>query len=47
MPNWAAAPKSISQGFSSSGPKSIIAPMPMNSSSGNASLASMPASNSH
>ena len=29
MPNCAAAPKSISHGFSSSGPKSIIAPMPM------------------
>ena len=27
------------QGFYSSGPKSIIAPMPMNSSSGNSSLA--------
>ena len=38
MPNCAAAPKSISHGFASSGPKSIIAPMPMNSSSGNSSL---------
>ena len=45
MPNCAAAPNSISQGFSSRGPKSIIAPMPMNSSSGNSSFA-MPASNS-
>ena len=45
MPSWAAAPNSISQGFSSSGPKSIIAPMPMNSKRGNSSLA-MPASNS-
>ena len=45
MPNCAAAPNSISQGFSSNGPKSIIAPMPMNSSSGNSSL-DMPASNS-
>ena len=44
MPNWAAAPKSISHGFSSSGPKSIMAPMPMKSSSGNSSL-DMPASN--
>ena len=38
MPNCAAAPKSSSLGFASSGPKSIIAPMPMNSSSGNSSL---------
>ena len=45
MPNCAAAPNSISQGFSSRGPKSIIAPMPMNSSRGNSSL-DMPASNS-
>ena len=47
MPTCAAAPNRNSLGFASSGPKSIIAPMPMNSSSGNASLASMPASNSH
>ena len=45
MPNCAAAPKIMSLGLDSSGPKSIIAPMPMNSSSGNSSLA-MPASNS-
>ena len=38
MPNWAAAPKNMSQGFSSRGPKSIMAPMPMKSSSGNSSL---------
>ena len=44
MPNCAAAPKSSSFGSASSGPKSIIAPMPMNSSSGNSSLAT-PASN--
>ena len=44
MPNCAAAPKSISHGFSSSGPKSIIAPMPMKSSRGNSSL-DIPASN--
>ena len=44
MPNCAAAPNSMSHGFSSSGPKSIMAPMPMNSSSGNSSL-DMPASN--
>ena len=45
MPNCAAAPKSMSFGFESSGPKSIIAPMPMNRISGNSSFA-MPASNS-
>ena len=45
MPNCAAAPKSIIFGLESSGPKSIIAPMPMNSSSGNSSVA-MPALNS-
>ena len=44
MPNCAAAPNSMSFGFCSSGSKSIIAPMPMNSSSGNSSLA-MPAPN--
>ena len=44
MPNWAAAPKSMSQGFSSRGPKSIMAPIPMKSSSGNSSLL-IPASN--
>ena len=43
MPNCAAAPKIISFGFVSSGPKSIIAPMPMNKISGNSSFA-MPAS---
>ena len=47
MPNCAAAPKSSILGFESSGPKSIIAPMPMNSSSGSASLASMVVSKSH
>ena len=41
MPNCAAAPKRNIFGFESSGPKSIIAPMPMNSSSGSASLASI------
>ena len=45
MPNCAAAPKSIIFGLESSGPKSIIAPMPMNSSSGNSSVA-IPALNS-
>jgi hypothetical protein len=35
----------MSHGFSSSGPKSIIAPMPMKSSSGNSSL-DIPASKS-
>ena len=47
MPNCAAAPKRNIFGFESSGPKSIIAPMPMNSSSGSASLASMVVSKSH
>ena len=47
MPNCAAAPKSSILGFESKGPKSIIAPMPMNSSSGSASLASMVVSKSH
>ena len=32
-------------GFASSGPKSIMAPMPMNKSMGMASLASIPTSN--
>ena len=39
MPNWAAAPKRNIFGFDSRGPKSIMAPMPMNSSRGNSSLA--------
>ena len=43
MATHAAAPKSMSFGFCSSGPKSIIAPMPMKSSSGKSSVA-MPAS---
>ena len=45
MPNCAAAPNNSSLGLASSGPKSIIAPMPMNSSNGNSSL-EMPARNS-
>ena len=45
MPSCAAAPNSMSHGFSSSGPKSIIAPMPIKSSSGNSSL-DIPASKS-
>ena len=47
MPNWAAAPQRIILGLESSGPKSIIAPMPMKSRMGKASLASMPTSKSH
>ena len=43
MPNWPAAPRRTIFGFSSSGPKSVIAPMPMKISSGNSSF-SMPAS---
>ena len=43
MPNCAAAPKIISLGFESIGPKSIIAPTPINSSNGKSSFA-IPAS---
>ena len=39
MPNCAAAPKSIIFGLDSSGPKSIIAPIPMNKINGNSSFA--------
>ena len=42
IPNCAAAPKIISLGLDSSGPKSIIAPIPMNRISGKSSFA-MPA----
>ena len=42
MPNWPAAPTISIFGFESSGAKSVIAPMPMKSSSGNNSV-SMPA----
>ncbi len=45
IPNCAAAPKSKSLGLESSGPKSIIAPIPMNSKSGIASDASIPTLN--
>ena len=45
MPNCAAAPKSSKNGFCRSGPKSIMAPMPMKSRSGKSSVA-MPASKS-
>ena len=38
-PNWAAAPNSSNFGLESTGPKSIIAPMPIKSSSGMASEA--------
>ena len=47
IPNWDAAPKRNIFGFESSGPKSIMAPIPIKSSSGKASDASMPDSNSH
>ena len=43
IPNCAAAPKIISLGFVSSGSKSIMAPIPTNSSNGNSSFA-IPAS---
>ena len=46
IPAWAAAPHRNSLGLASRGPKSIMAPMPMNSRMGMASLASMPTSNS-
>ncbi len=42
MPNWAAAPNRSIFGLDRSGPKSIMAPMPINSSSGMASDASIP-----
>ena len=45
IPNWAAAPNRNIFGFDNSGPKSIIAPMPINSSKGNNSVA-IPALNS-
>ena len=44
IPNCAAAPNNISFGLLSNGPKSIIAPIPMNNSNGNSSFA-MPALN--
>ncbi len=47
MPNWAAAPKIIILGLESSGPKSIIAPMPMKSRMGSASDASISVWKSH
>ena len=47
IPNWAAAPNKNSFGLLSSGPKSIIAPIPMNSNSGSASDASIPTLNNH
>ena len=43
MPNCAAAPKMSRNGLESRGPKSIMAPMPMKSSSGKSSV-SMPMS---
>ena len=42
MPNWPAAPSNTMRGFDSSGPKSVMAPMPMKSSRGKSSVA-MPA----
>jgi hypothetical protein len=44
MPNWAAAPKKIMDGFLNSGAKSIIAPTAMKMRMGKSSV-SMPASN--
>ena len=47
MPNCAAAPKRNNMGFDRSGPKSIMAPMPIKSRIGNASEASIPIEKSH
>ena len=47
MPAWAAAPHRNSLGLASRGPKSIMAPIPIKSRIGMASLASMPTSKSH
>ena len=47
IPNWAAAPNRNMTGWESRGPKSIMAPMPMNSRMGLASEASIPTLNSH
>ena len=47
MPNWAAAPKRNITGWDSRGPKSIMAPMPINRRTGRASEASMVVLNSH
>ena len=47
IPNCAAAPNKNIFGLESRGPKSIMAPIPINRRSGNASDASIPVSNSH
>ena len=47
IPNCAAAPKRNIMGWERSGPKSIMAPIPMNNRIGSASEASIPTSNSH
>ena len=39
IPNWAAAPRNRVRGLASSGPKSVIAPTPMNITSGATPLA--------
>ena len=39
MPNWPAAPSRIIRGFSSSGPKSVIAPIPTKMRIGKSSFA--------
>ena len=46
IPNCAAPPKRSIRGLESRGPKSIIAPMPMNSTRGNTSYTLIPFSNS-
>ena len=47
MPSWAAAPNRNSTGWLKSGPKSIMAPIPINRRIGIASDASIPVLNSH
>ena len=47
MPNCAPAPNKNRLGFARSGPKSIIAPIPINNKIGIASETSIPVSNSH
>ena len=47
MPNWAPAPNRNIEGMDKSGPKSIMAPIPIKSRMGRASDASIPTSKSH
>jgi len=45
IPNWAAAPNNNNLGLDNKGPKSIIAPIPINKSRGKASEEFIPTSN--